>query len=104
MRSIFRDNHMESWSGSALAGAAILAAAAALHFVGVTSNAAMGERAVRALVFSGMTFSAGLAFGLLVWGGAWLAGGRHTTLGVKDTLLWTASLFGVLFVGLAVLS
>ena len=105
MRRLFRDSRdMESWSGSAITSAALLSAAAAIHFVGVASNAAFAERAVRALTFSAMTFSAGLALGLLIWGGAWLAGGRGTNLGMKDTALWTASLFGVVCVGLAVLS
>ena len=105
MRRLFYNTpDLESWPGSAIAGAAILIVAAALHFVGVTSSAAFGERAVRALVFSGMTFSAGAALGLLVWGGAWLAGGRYTTLAIKDTVLWAAALLGVLCVGLAVLS
>lgn len=101
----FRDNFdMESWGGSAIGGAAFLVLAATFHFVGVASTAAFGVRAVRALVFSGETFAAGLAIGLLIWTGAWLASGRETTLGMKDTILWTASLFGIVCVGLAVLS
>ena len=105
MRRAFDDiMDMESWRGSAIGSAAFLIVAAIFHFVGVASTAAFGDRAVRALVFSGETFAAGLAIGLLIWTGVWLASGRETTVGMKDTILWTASVFGLLCLGLAVLS
>src|SRR5688500_16044888 len=104
MRRIFHSNmDVESWRGSAIGSAAFLIVVATLHFVGVASTAAPGDRALRALVFSAETFAAGVAIGLLIWTGAWLVSGRQTNLDMKDTILWVASLFGIACVGLAVL-
>jgi hypothetical protein len=95
---------MESWRGTAICTAAFMCVAAAFHFLGVASSATLAQRALGALVFSGLTFGAGLTLGLLVWTGAWLGGGRQTALDMRDTVLWVAALFGIICLGFAVLS
>jgi hypothetical protein len=104
MRRLFREtSQVERWRDCAVVSVIFLAGAATLHFVtSGRSGVSFGERAFESLAFSTMTLAAGLAFGLLVWGGSRLMPGRH--LEMKDTVLWLASLFGVVCVSIAVLS
>jgi hypothetical protein len=105
MRRIFHQRpyiYMPRWLDCAIASVAFLAVAATLHFFATASKASLAERAFGSLVFSATMFAAGLVFGLLVWGGSRLFAGRETD--IKDTALWTASILGVICVGVAVLS
>ena len=95
---------IDTWRHFAIACGVFLFIAAGLHFANNSGMREVDLRAIAAISFSAQVFVAALAVGFVAWGGARLVRWKSDIApDMKDTVLWTACLFGLICVALAVM-
>ena len=89
-----------TWVHVAMISIAFLVIAGTLRFV-TSAELNAGPRTLGAVLYAAQSFGVALAIGFAVWGAMRLFQGKAAPE-IRDTVLWSAALYGIVLLGFAV--